>query len=237
MKKRRRGATSTTNKPPSTRAHVDGVARHPSQQSTQRYHTPARITSQPSFTYVYTTLPIVTTRPTKPTTAAVATVHAQKTAVFFTRAYPELRGVLLQLVESPRAESVRAHHRHLPALALPVVGELGDRGRLAGALLGSGSRWKSPFSNRRRPARPDKHEENDPEIATPPPARARARVRAPARPEKNAMGPREGTGREDSHDIHTTHDITIGQHRGSLERLRIHSPTGHRKTQERPRER
>mmetsp|Transcript_29067 Transcript_29067/g.81803 ORF Transcript_29067/g.81803 Transcript_29067/m.81803 type:complete len:282 (+) Transcript_29067:408-1253(+) len=46
----------------------------------------------------------------------------------------ELGGVLLQLVEGSGTERVRAHHGRLPAAPLVVVGELGDGGRLSGAL-------------------------------------------------------------------------------------------------------
>ena len=47
---------------------------------------------------------------------------------------PQLRRVLLQLVERPRAEGVGADHGGLPPPPLVVVGELGDRRRLARAL-------------------------------------------------------------------------------------------------------
>lgn len=76
--------------------------------------------------------------------------------------YPELGGVLLQLVESPRAEGVGADHSYLPALALPVVRKFCDRGRLSRTLC-----WLCVAT---------KHKKNNTAEIRPPPAAAARNV-------------------------------------------------------------
>lgn len=62
-------------------------------------------------------------------------MHCAKRAAAVTKTYPELRSVLLQLVECSCSERVCANHGHLPTFPFPVVRKLGD-GRCFACSLG-----------------------------------------------------------------------------------------------------
>lgn len=51
-----------------------------------------------------------------------------------TQTHSKLGSVLLELIERPRSERVRAHHGHLPPFPLPVMCKLRDCRRLSCAL-------------------------------------------------------------------------------------------------------